>query len=81
MNMMLEAHVHSLSKNVAFTFELLDVEADRRNDLSLPLFLRLEVIEESRFPGIVEADDQHVALFLLQSQHVRQLVEQTHGCL
>ena len=61
------------------TFKFLDIEPDGWNNFSLPLFLWLKVIEQGGFAGIVETDDQHIALFLLQAQHVHQLIEQTHG--
>ncbi len=63
------------------TFEFFNIESNRRNNFALTLFLRLKMIEQGRFAGVVQADDQDVTLFLLQTQHIDQFIEKAHNDL
>ena len=60
------------------TFEFFNIESDSWNNFALSLFLRLKMIEQGRFAGVVQAHDQDVTLFLLQTQHIDQLIEKAH---
>lgn len=59
------------------TFDLLDTKADGRYNVR-PSSARLEVLDNRRFAGIVQSDNQQIGLFLFQLQPRQETIPKSH---
>ena len=51
------------------TFEFLYVKTNSWDNVSILKLLGLEMIEQSALAAVIQADHQHIALFLPEAQH------------